>query len=131
MNVNPSRMKNLHGPLQSGESCNHKQKSAYTDTSTKRYTREENGRRSVMRMCELRQKEVINICTGKRLGCIVDVEIDIRCGEVEAVIIPGPGKICGFFGADCEFVIPFSCIRRIGPDIILVEIQEEKFLQKL
>ena len=107
-----------------------------------------------MRMCELRQKEVINICSGRRLGCIVDLEIDIRCGEVEAVIIPGPGKICGLFGADCEYVIPFSCIpgpgkicglfgadceyvipfsciRRIGPDIILVEIQEEKFLQKL
>ena len=85
----------------------------------------------VMRMCEFRQKEVINICTGRRLGCVVDVEIDIRCGEVEAIIIPGPGKICGLFGADCEYVIPFSCIRRIGPDIILVEIQEEKFLQKL
>ena len=46
----------------------------------------------VMRMCEFRQKEVINICTGRRLGCVVDVEIDIRCGEVEAVIIPGPRK---------------------------------------
>ena len=106
-------------------------KSAYTDISTKGRIREADGRRQVMRMCELRQKEVVNICTGKRLGCIVDVEIDIRCGEVEAVIIPGPGKICGFFGTDCEYVIPFSCIRRIGPDIILVEIQEEKFLQKL
>ena len=83
-----------------------------------------------MRMCELRQKEVVNICTGKRLGCIVDVEIDIRCGEVEAVIIPGPGKICGFFGTDCEYVIPFSCIRRIGPDIILVERQEEVTAQE-
>lgn len=74
--------------------------------------------RDTMRMCEIREKEVINICTGRRLGCIVDVEINIRCGEVEAVIVPGPGKICGFFGADCEYVIPFSCIRKIGPDII-------------
>ena len=27
-----------------------------------------------MRLCELREKEVINICDGKRLGCIVDLE---------------------------------------------------------
>ena len=26
--------------------------------------------------------------------------------------------------------IPFSCIKKIGPDIVLVEIKEEKFLQK-
>ena len=67
-----------------------------------------------MRLCELRDKEVVNICSG----------------EVEAVIIPGPGKICGFLGTDCEYVIPFGCIRKIGPDIVIVEIQEEKFLQK-
>ena len=83
-----------------------------------------------MRLCELRDKEVVNICSGRRLGCIVDVEINICNGEVEAVIIPGPGKICGFLGTDCEYVIPFACIRKIGPDIVIVEIQEEKFLQK-
>jgi YlmC/YmxH family sporulation protein len=83
-----------------------------------------------MRLCELRDKEVINICSGRRLGCIVDVEINVCNGEVEAVIIPGPGKICGFLGTDCEYVIPFACIRKIGPDIVIVEIQEEKFLQK-
>ena len=71
-----------------------------------------------MRMCELREREVINICSGRRLGCVVDVEINICTGEVEAVIIPGPGKICGFLGTDCEY------------DIILIEVQEEKFLQK-
>ena len=74
-----------------------------------------------MRICELREKEVINICNCKRLGCD---------GCVEAIIIPGPGRICGFLGTDCEYVIPFACIKKIGPDIILVEIQEEKFLQK-
>ena len=80
-----------------------------------------------MRLCELRDKEVVNICSGRRLGCIVDVEINICSGEVEAVIIPGPGKICGFLGTDCEYVIPFACIRKIGPDLEIVEIQEEKF----
>ena len=49
---------------------------------------------------------------------------------IEALIVPGPGKFCGFFGTDSEYVIPFACIKKIGPDIILVEIKEEKFLQK-
>lgn len=83
-----------------------------------------------MRLCELRSKEVVNICSGCRLGCVADVELNLCSGEVEAIIIPGPGKICGFLGADSEYVIPFSCIRKIGPDIVLVEIREEKFLQK-
>ena len=47
-----------------------------------------------------------------------------------AIIIPVPGKICGILGSDGEYVIPFGCIKKIGPDIILVEICEEKFLQK-
>ena len=83
-----------------------------------------------MRICELREKEVINICNCKRLGCVVDIEMNICDGCVEAIIIPGPGRICGFLGTDCEYVIPFACIKKIGPDIILVEILEEKFLQK-
>lgn len=84
-----------------------------------------------MRICELRDKEVINVCSGRKLGCAVDVEINICTGEVEAVIVPGPGKICGFLGTDCEYVIPFGCIKKIGPDIILVEIQEEKFCKNI
>lgn len=83
-----------------------------------------------MRLCELREKEVINLCDGKRLGYIMDVEFDVCSGKIEKVIIPGPGKICGVFGTDHEYVIPFGCIKKIGPDFVLMEIQEEKFLQK-
>lgn len=84
-----------------------------------------------MRLCELKEKEVVNICSGRRLGSVIDVDINICSGELEAIIIPGPGKFCGFLGTESEYVIPFCCIRKVGPDIIIVEIQEEKFLQKL
>lgn len=83
-----------------------------------------------MRVCELRQKEVINICNCKTLGCPVDVEFNCKTGVIEAIIVPVPGKICGLFGPNAEFVIPFACIRQIGEDIILVEIKEEKFLKR-
>lgn len=84
-----------------------------------------------MRMCELKQKEVINICDGKRLGCVADLEFDACSGEIRAMIIPGPGKICGFLGMDKEYIIPYHCIKKIGPDIVLVEVQEERFLKSI
>lgn len=88
-------------------------------------------RSDAMRICELREKEVINTCDCKVLGCVVDIDFDLCSGQIEAIIVPGPGKVCGIFGVDSEYIIPFACIRKIGPDIILVEIQKEKFLKKI
>ena len=42
----------------------------------------------MIRLSELRYKEVINECTCKRLGCIEDLEFDEKCGQICAVIIP-------------------------------------------
>lgn len=74
-----------------------------------------------MKMCDLRQKEVINECDCKRLGFVADLEFDICTGCIEAIIVPGPCKVFGVFGRDTEYVIPFNCIKQIGPDIILVQ----------
>lgn len=49
-----------------------------------------------MRFCELREKEVINCCSCKRLGCVADIEFDPCSGTIEAIIIPGPGKYADF-----------------------------------
>lgn len=81
-----------------------------------------------MRICDLKQKEVINVCDCKRLGFISDVEFDCVTGCIHALIIPGIGKICGLFGRDTEYIIPFCKVRQIGPDIVLVEINEEEVL---
>ena len=75
-----------------------------------------------MRFLELKEKEVINCKDCRRLGYVADVEFDCETGKILAIIVPGPGKICGFLGYDAEYIIPFECIRRIGEDIILVEI---------
>ena len=83
-----------------------------------------------MRLSELEDKEVINACNCKRLGFVVDLIIDECKGNIEALIIPKSGKLCGLFGEGAEYVIPFQCIKKIGPDIILVEIHEEKRKEK-
>lgn len=79
-----------------------------------------------MRLCELREKEVINLCTCKRLGCPEDLIFDLCTGCIEAIIVPEHTKFCGIFGSDWEYVIPIECIKKMGEDFIMVEINEEK-----
>lgn len=83
-----------------------------------------------MRLCELRQKEVINVCSCSSLGCVIDVEIDEKKGCITALIVPGPGRFSSFWGRDHEFIIPWRCICQIGDEIILVEINEENCHRK-
>ena len=73
------------------------------------------------RFQELRDKEVIHVCEGARLGYVNDLVVDICCGRVTALIVPGPCRFLGLFGRDSDYIIPWCCIRRIGEDIILVE----------
>ena len=76
-----------------------------------------------MRLSELRCKEIINIATGQRLGYVCDAEMEMPEGKLKALIVPGPCRFFGLFGREPDFLIPMSCITRIGQDIILVEIQ--------
>lgn len=84
-----------------------------------------------MRIEELKRKEVINSCTCRILGCADDVEFDICTGCIKAIIVPGPGKWCGLIGCDFEYVIPFQCIIQVGPDIILVKVDENEVRRKI
>ena len=79
-----------------------------------------------MSLCELEDKVVINACDCKKLGYIADLIIDECKGCIEAIVVPKAGKLCGLFGDGAEYIIPFRCIKKIGPDIILVEICDEK-----
>ncbi|HCD45907.1 MAG TPA: YlmC/YmxH family sporulation protein [Lachnoclostridium sp.] len=83
-----------------------------------------------MRICELKQKEVINICDCRRLGFVGDVDFDMETGCLLAIIVPGPGCFCGFLVREREYVIPFCDIRQVGPDIILVNVDLEKATER-
>jgi YlmC/YmxH family sporulation protein len=81
------------------------------------------------RSSDFRQKEVINMSDGKRLGFVSDVEIDLEEGRIDAIVLPGVGKLFGLLGKENEFVIPWDKIRKIGEDIILVDL-DERFMRK-
>lgn len=73
------------------------------------------------RISDFRQKEVVDIGTGKRLGYITDMEIDEEEGRLLSVTVPS-GKLFSSLVKNRDTVIPWDHIRKIGGDIILVEL---------
>ena len=78
-----------------------------------------------MRLTQLQCNEVICVSDGRRLGFIEDVEVEIPEGTIHAILVPGSGKGLGLMGRKDDLRIPWHCIRRIGPDIVLVEADPE------
>jgi YlmC/YmxH family sporulation protein len=72
----------------------------------------------------LRDKDVINICDGKRLGFVSDMEIDPSCGKICAIIVLFDCRLLGF-GKCEELVIPWEKICCFGKDAVLVNIGTE------
>lgn len=70
---------------------------------------------------DMREKEVINLKDGCRLGCVCDVEIDTCSGKVTAIIIFGRGKLFGLMGRCDDIKICWENIKIIGDDTILVD----------
>ena len=84
----------------------------------------------VICVAELQCREVINICTGHRLGFVCDVEFETEDGCIKALIVPGPCRYWGIFGREEDFRLPWECIERIGEDIILVRVPGEYLRRK-
>ena len=82
----------------------------------------------IMSFSEMRLKDVINVCDGRKLGKPIDLILN-ESNCVEAIVVPRQsGGILSFFRQDKEgCIIPFNRIRRIGDDVILVEVDSEKF----
>ncbi len=73
---------------------------------------------------ELRNKEVINVLSGKLLGNICDVVIDLKKNCILGYVVPGSKSVFNLFKRCEELFIPSSSICKIGEDVILVEVVE-------
>ena len=81
-----------------------------------------------MSFSDIRRKDVVNICDGKKLGRPIDLILnDNAC--VEALVVPGKaGGLLGLFRQSQEgVVIPWNKVRRIGDDVILVEVDLDRY----
>jgi len=57
-------------------------------------------------------------------GLIKDIEIDLEAGRVKSVVLPGNGKVLGLFGRNEDVVVPWQKIKKLGMDVILVELAD-------
>lgn len=55
----------------------------------------------------------------------------MKNGCIIAIIVPGIPKLCGLFGRDTEYVIPFRCIKQVGEEIILVQVKEDDIIKNV
>ena len=70
---------------------------------------------------DMREKEVINLKDGCRLGNVCDVEFDTCTGCITAIIICGRQGFFGTFGKTEDIKIDWCSIEVIGDDTILVK----------
>ena len=78
-----------------------------------------------VKFTELQCKEVICVSDGRRLGFVVDAIVELPEGRINALIVPAPCRLLGLLGHRDDYIIPWHCIKRIGPDIILVDIKPD------
>ena len=84
----------------------------------------------MIKVSDLRMLEVINITDGRKMGPIKDVELDPNTGSVRALVITGEGRILSMFGRSEDFILPWEAVKKIGFDVILIEMLKESYKLK-
>ena len=77
--------------------------------------------------CELRDKEVVNLCDGTRLGCPSDFEFCVSDGRITSLIVPRPSGFLGLSHAN-DLTIPWCKVECIGEDAILVRLMPQELI---
>lgn len=74
----------------------------------------------VVRITDMHDKEVINICDGTRLGFVDDLEVDTCTAQITALVICGRSRLFGLLGREPDIVIQWKNIEVVGDETILV-----------
>ncbi len=75
-------------------------------------------------LTDLKEKEVINIENGEKLGFIDDIEFESETGIVAALVIFGRSHFWGLFGRESDIILSCNDIELIGKDTVLVRYKE-------
>lgn len=73
----------------------------------------------------LRNKEIVNLKTGLKIGYADDIELDTASSNIVSIVVYGKARAFGIMGRDDDIVIKCSNIRLIGEDTILVDFEED------
>ncbi len=74
-----------------------------------------------MKLSELQKKDIVNVNNGKRIGSIIDININLD-GQMDGIIIEKSSFFFSLFSSKNEFIIKWEQIKKIGEDVILVDI---------
>lgn len=79
-----------------------------------------------MRLSDLIGKDIINISDGARLGTVGDSDLIINgeTGFIESIVLPNSGGFLGMWGGRSPMVIPWQAVKKIGSEVIVVEIDQ-------
>lgn len=79
-----------------------------------------------MRVSELRVLDIINIEDGRRLGPVIDLDLDLDKGIIKGIIILTTARGKGFFGGvrNEDIFIPWEKVIKVGIDVILVDTRD-------
>lgn len=72
---------------------------------------------------DIREKEVINIYDGKKLGHIIDIIFDRQSGKVTGVVVPGLKR---FMRKTEDIFVPIENLKKIGEDVLLVRLEPQE-----
>lgn len=75
-----------------------------------------------MLLSELQRKDIINVNNGKRIGRIIDAEIDETNGNLKKLLIEPNRYIRSVFRDDRDIKITYQQIKKMGEDVILVDL---------
>ncbi|MCL1964879.1 MAG: YlmC/YmxH family sporulation protein [Firmicutes bacterium] len=79
-----------------------------------------------MSLSELKAKKVVNVCDGKCIGKVMDIEFNPETGVVEALVVPGEFDFVALLrGEKRGLIIPWCQICCLGDDIILVQVKDD------
>ena len=84
----------------------------------------------VVSFSALRNKEIVNMKTGMKIGYVDDLEMDTSDSSVVSLIVYGKPRAFGLMGRDDDMVIKCRNIRLIGEDTILVDLDDSEVYTK-
>jgi YlmC/YmxH family sporulation protein len=80
-----------------------------------------------MRLSELSGKEIVDVKRAERLGVLgqTDLEINEGTGQIQALLIPTV-KWFGLRKQGEEIRVPWKHIKKIGADMIIIDVPEQE-----
>ncbi len=73
-----------------------------------------------MKLSDMQKKDIILLKDGKKLGKIIDAEIEVNTGILKNLLVERK-SIRSLFTSEGDMLISFNQIKKIGEDVILVD----------